>query len=69
MVTLRKFHLLFILIIFIAADLFGAWGVWTYNQTHQVVSLAAGALSFLLGFALAGYALWLVCKLDRAKIE
>lgn len=69
MVTLRKFHLLFILVIFVAADLFGAWGVWTYSRTHQVASLAAGAMSFLFGFALAGYTLWLVYKLDRAKIE
>lgn len=69
MSSLKSFHLAFILIVFVAADLFGAWGVWTYRQTSETLALIAGILSFLFGFALVGYTIWLMHKLDRTRIE
>lgn len=69
MVTLRKVHLLFILVIFIASDLFGAWCVASYSRSNERLALVIGILSFLFGFALAGYTIWLVHKLDQARIR
>ena len=69
MSSLRTFHLVFVLIVFIAADMFGAWGVWSYQQTQEGLRLVVGILSFLFGFAVVGYTIWLVHKLDKAHAE
>ncbi len=49
--------------------MFGAWGVWTYQSIGDAVVLIAGILSFLAGFAVVGYAIWFVRKLDKAKVQ
>ncbi len=67
--SLRNFHFLFILIAIIAADMFGAWAVWSHSQTRELPTLVIGILSFLFGFALVVYLIWLVRKLNRAKIK
>ncbi len=69
MSSLRTIHLVFVLIVFIAADMFGAWGVWSYQQTQEGLRLVAGLLSFLFGFGVVGYTIWLVHKLDKAHVE
>lgn len=68
MLSLRTFHLIFMVIVIIAADMFGAWGVWTYSQTGEAWTLPAGILSFAVGLALIAYAVWFVKKLDKAHI-
>jgi len=67
--SLRNFHFVFILIVIVVADMFGAWAVWKYSQTQEMTTLVLGILSFIAGFALIGYAIWLVRKLEREKIE
>jgi hypothetical protein len=67
--NLRMFHLLFILAAIVMADMFGAWAVWRHAQTGDGATLAAAVLSFLAGFALIGYTIWLVRKLDRAHVD
>jgi hypothetical protein len=67
--SLRTFHILFIMIVFVAMDLFGAWAVWRYDQTGGGGVLFAGILAFAIGFGLVGYILWMLHKFDRAKIE
>jgi len=67
--SLRTFHLLFIMIVFVATDMFGAWAVWRYSQNGEGFVLLAGLLSFAVGFGLVGYTLWMLHKLDRAKID
>lgn len=67
--SLRNFHFVFILIAIIAADMFGAWTVWSYGRTREPLTLVIGILSFLFGFALVAYLIWLVRKLNRAKIR
>ncbi|MEK6799599.1 MAG: hypothetical protein AABZ12_11585 [Planctomycetota bacterium] len=68
MLSLRGFHLLFIIVVIVAADMFGAWGVYTHTQTGEDAALYVGILSFLGSFALIAYAIWLVRKLDRAHV-
>ena len=67
--SLRTFHFVFILIAIGAADMFGAWAVWSYSQTHDGPTLIAEVLSFLVGFGMIGYAIRVVRKLEKAKIE
>lgn len=69
MLSLRTFHILFVMLIIIAADMFGAWAVWDYRHHHDSMVLTAGILSFAFSFGVIAYAIWLVRKLDRAHIE
>lgn len=67
--SLRTFHLAFVLIVFVVADLFGAWAVHEFSTTGHQMTLVLGVLSFLLGFAMIGYLIWLLRKLEAARIE
>lgn len=67
--SLRGIHLAFILIVFVASDMFGAWAFWSHSQTPEVLLLVAGVLSFAFGFAVIAYAFWFVRKLDQAQIK
>jgi len=67
--SLRTFHLVFILIAIAGADLFGGWAVHTYQTTHDPMTLMLGIVSFVGGLGLIGYGLWVVAKFDRAHIE
>ena len=60
--SLRFFHLLFILCAFVLTDMFGAWAVWRHGQQADPMLLVAGIVSFLLGFGIAGYAIYFVQK-------
>ena len=69
MFSLRTFHLLFILIAIVLTDMFGAWAVWDHSHTHDRMTLVWGVLSFLIGFALIGYGIWVVRKFDSAQVK
>jgi len=68
MTSLKTFHLVFILIAMMAADLFGGWAIHEHAVTHQTSMLVWGGLSFVIGLALAAYALWIVHTLERAHV-
>lgn len=55
--SLRFFHLLFVLCAFVLTDMFGAWAIWRNERQPDVWYLVAGVLSFLIGFGIAGYAI------------
>ena len=67
--SLRTFHLVFVLAAIVAADMFGAWAIYHHAETPTPSLLVVGILSFLAGFGLVGYAIWFVRKLDRSHIE
>ncbi|MCK6457021.1 MAG: hypothetical protein L6Q92_10890 [Phycisphaerae bacterium] len=67
--SLRSFHIFFLLVAIIAADGFGVWALRRYTTTHDPVTFVLGAVTLAGGFALIGYAFWLVRKLDRANIH
>ncbi len=67
--TLRGMHVFFVIVIILTTELFGAWGVWTYQSTGDILALTAGVLSFLAGFAVVVYAIWFVRKLDSANLQ
>lgn len=68
MTSLKTFHLLFVLIAMMAADLFGGWAIHEHASAPQTSMLVWGAMSFLVGLALAAYALWIVHTLERAHV-
>jgi len=68
MLSLRSFHLVFILLVIVGADLFGAWSVWYYARQGDVVVLTLGILAVLGGFGLIWYAIRLVRGMDTAHI-
>ena len=67
--SLRTFHLIFILLSIVGADLFGLWAV-RYHMLHDdPVTLAMGIISFVGGLGLIFYAYRFVKSLDRAGIR
>jgi hypothetical protein len=68
MLSLRSFHLLFILLAIVGADLFGVWAVWDWARGGDVLTLTLGIVALLGGLGLLFYALRLVRSLDRAHI-
>ena len=66
--NLRAFHLLFILIAIMGADLFGGWAIHDYRTNGDPVILTLGIISMIGGLGLAIYVLFLVRKLDREQI-
>ena len=67
--SLRKFHLVFILLAIVGADLFGAWAVWSYADSKDGLVLAMGIVSLIGGFGLIWYAYRLVRGMDEAHIQ
>jgi hypothetical protein len=68
MLSLRTFHLVFILAAMVAADMFGAWAIWHYPLTGDATALALGIAALVGGLALAAYTIAVVRSWDRARI-
>jgi hypothetical protein len=66
-VSLRLFHLLFILAVLVLTDMFGAWAFWRYGQSSEAGLLVAGIMSFLAGFGVAAYAVFFVRKVRESS--
>jgi len=67
--SLRSFHLLFILTVMLGADIFGVWAVWTWARTTDRGILALGILAVLGGLGLLVYAVRLVRALDESAVR
>jgi LPXTG-motif cell wall-anchored protein len=66
--SLRSFHLVFLLIVMVSADVFGVWCILDYQDTGNLWMLLLGLVSLVGGLGLIVYSFWLVRKLDRAHI-
>lgn len=69
MLSLRSFHIFFIVLAIVGADLFGAWAVREFMAGGDRLILALGITAILGGFGLVAYGIWFVQKLDRAHIH
>jgi len=67
-VSLKIFHLIFILVVIITAELFGARELWYYQATRGLATLWMGILSLAGGLGLSVYALFFVRKMDSSDI-
>jgi len=67
--TLRWFHLVFLLFVMVGADMFGAWAIYNHVRGDEPLLLAMGIAALVCGLGLAVYVAWLVRKLDTAHIQ
>jgi len=67
--SLRTFHLVFILMVIVSAELFGAREIWTFSATREAAALWLGTLSLLGGLGLSLYAVIFVRRMDEAGIR
>ena len=67
--SLRAFHLFFILLAIVGADLFGVWAIQNFRESGDALILSLGILSILGGLGLILYAVRLVKSFDRAEIH
>lgn len=67
--SLRAFHLLFILLVVLGADLFGVWSVVRYARGGDSSLLALGLVTILGGVGLVFYAIRFMRKMDAAGIH
>jgi hypothetical protein len=66
--SLKAFHIVFILASMLLAFGFGAWALHQYLEIdRQRVNLVMGILSLLTGFVLAGYGKYVLKKLKRVS--
>ncbi len=67
--SLRTFHLVFILCAIVCADMFGAWAIWHYPVTDDLASLVLGIVALVGGLALTVYAIAFVRRMERAHLH
>ena len=67
--SLKAFHLVFILIVMLGADLFGLWSVWNFVQTGDTFVLSLGIVCLLGGLGLFFYLVRLMRFFREAHIE
>ena len=68
-VTLKTFHLIFILFAIMGADLFGGWAVHEYRTGGELSILLLGIVCMAGGLGLAAYTIRFVRLMDQARIR
>lgn len=66
--SLKAFHVVFVGACILVAMLVGGWGVREFLNSESVSGLALGILFFAFGFALLGYGLRFVRKMEELGI-
>ena len=66
--SLRTFHLVFILVVIVTAELFGARELFHYRETGDAATLWMGILSLVGGLGMSVYALLFVRRMDSSNI-
>ncbi len=66
--SLKGFHILFIILAFLCAGGFWVWSVWDVEAARQQGAIATGNLSGLLAIVLLVYGLWFVIKKSKTII-
>lgn len=66
--SLRAFHIFFIVVAIIAADVFGVWAIRDYRLSQNLTHLALGIVTLVGGLVMVGYGIWFIRKMERANI-
>ena len=65
--SLKAFHVFFVIVSTLCALGFGAWAVGDYLRTGRSGALALGVLGFAAAAALVWYGLWFLRKLKNVS--
>ena len=65
--SLKTFHLVFIIIAIIAADMFGAWAIW-HRASLDALTLVLGIATLIGGLALTVYAFYFAKTMEREEM-
>ena len=65
--SLKTFHLVFIVAAIILADMFGAWAIW-HRAALDGLTVALGVVTLIGGLALTLYAFYFVRKMEREQL-
>jgi len=66
-VSLKAFHVFFVIVSTLCALGFGAWAIGDYLRTGNIGVLALGVLGFAAAAALVWYGLWFLRKLKNVS--
>jgi len=66
-VSLKAFHVFFVIVSTLCALGFGAWAIGDYLRTGNIGVLALGVLGFAAAGALVWYGLWFLRKLKNVS--
>jgi hypothetical protein len=66
-VSLKAFHVFFIIVSVLCALGFGAWGIGDWMRTHRPGVLVLAVLGFVAAGALVWYGLWFLRKLKNVS--
>lgn len=69
MLSLRSFHIFFIVVVVAASDLFAAWAIRDYATSHDMLSLSLGIITIIGSLGLMAYGIWFINKMNRAHIQ
>ncbi|GMU33970.1 MAG: hypothetical protein AMXMBFR20_18420 [Planctomycetia bacterium] len=69
MLSLRSFHIFFIVVVVVAADLFAAWAIRDYTTSHDMLTLLLGIVAIIGSLGLVAYGIWFVNKMNRENIQ
>ena len=65
--SLKAFHVFFVVVSVLCALGFGAWAISDYLRTGSGGTLALGVLGFVAAVALVWYGLWFLRKLKNVS--
>ena len=65
--SLKAFHVFFIIIATLLTIVFGIWGIRTYMQTADFTDLIMGIASFIATIILLVYFRWFLKKLKKVS--
>ncbi len=65
--SLKAFHIFFIILSTLLAVAFGVWAVDDFGRSGSMVHLALGVGSFIASLALVGYGIWFLRKLKHVS--
>lgn len=66
--SLKAFHILFVLASIAMSAVVGFWGIGDYRQTGDTTNLAIGVGVLCFGVLLVGYSFWFVHKIRTMKL-
>lgn len=67
--SLKAFHIFFIVISILTCLGFGAWGIHDYGVSNRTVHLILGIASFIVGSALSYYLVKIVAKFKQLNLH